>query len=192
MKQQSPPTLAFCILEAVVPVSQREAMLGDLLEEFALQQETGSPRIASRWLWAQTWRSVLFLTWSALRTEWLLNICIAAGVYALMAIVELAAGFVAGRLSASTPTNIVLEPVVFLAITALGGWIAARIRDRATLSLALIVLVTVAALSHIKICPIPVPSWYRFAFLAGGQLSMLIAPAMFRLNRRPVTGIDLA
>lgn len=187
MKQQSPPTLAFCILEAVVPVSQREAMLGDLLEEFALQQETGSLKIASRWFWAQTWRSVLFLTWSAIRTEWLLNICIAACVYALMEIVELVAGFIAGRLSASTRTNIVLEPLVFLAITALGGCIAARIRDRATVSLALMVLVTIAALIRIKICAIPVPWWYQFAFLAGGPLTVLIAPAVFGLHRRPVT-----
>jgi hypothetical protein len=67
---------------------------------------------------------------------------------------------------------------VFLTTTAIGGWVASRIRRGATIFLALIVMITVAVLIDLKVCTIPVPWWYQFGFLTLGPLSVLMAPAI--------------
>lgn len=71
------------------------------------------------------------------------------------------------------------SPIVFLATTAIGGCVAARIRRGATIFLALIVMITVAVLIDVKVCSIPVPCWYQFGFLTLGPLAVIITPALF-------------
>jgi hypothetical protein len=82
-------------------------------------------------------------------------------------------------------TYVVLEPIVFLTTTAIGGCVAARIRGGATIFLALIVMITVAILIDVKVCSIPVPWWYQFGFLTLGPLSVIIPPTLFGRLKQP-------
>jgi hypothetical protein len=181
MTRNSPPPFACWFLESVVPAPYREAMLGDLIEEYAVRAQSSSPLTASRWFWGQACRSVPAMVWSSLRSrDRLISVSIAMGVWFVMEMLTYAANLTIWRWVAPQQTaHIVLAPVVFLAISAIGGCIAARIRRDATIFLALIVMITVAVSIYLKVCAIPVPWWYQFGFLTLGPLSVLLTPAVF-------------
>jgi hypothetical protein len=180
MRRTSPPAFACWFLDSVVPVPYRDALLGDLIEEYALRVESASPLTASRWFWSQAWRSVASLVWSSLSSgEWLISMSIAMGVYIAMGMLKFAADVAISKLLApEQATYVVLAPVVFLTASAIGGWVVSRIRRGATIFLALIVMITVAVLIDLKVCAIPVPWWYQFGFLTLGPLAVLMAPAI--------------
>lgn len=187
MNRSSPPALACWLLEYFLPVPHRGPILGDLIEEYALRAESTSPSAASRWFWSQAFRSVPLMIASSLRAgNWLTSIAIALSVYIGMASFKLAIGVMVSRLVAPGQTgHIVLNAVVFLMATAIGGCIAARIRRGATIFLALFVMFTVALLIELKICTIPTPWWYQFGFLSLGPLVVLVTPAIIeRLTLR--------
>jgi hypothetical protein len=180
MRRTSPPAFACWVLDSVVPVPYRDALLGDLIEEYALRAESASPLTASRWFWSQAWRSVASLVWSSLSSgAWLISMSIAMGVYIAMGMLKFAADVAISKLLApEQATYVVLAPVAFLTASAIGGWVASRIRRGATIFLALIVMITVAVLIDLKVCVIPVPWWYQFGFLTLGPLAVLMAPAI--------------
>ena len=180
MRRTSPPAFACWFLYSVVPVPYREALLGDLIEEYTLRAESASPLTASRWFWSQACRSVPSVVWSSLRSgDWLISMSIAMGVYIAMGMLKFAADLTISKLLApEQATYVVLAPVVFLTTSAIGGCVVSRIRRGATIFLALIVMITVAVLIDLKICTIPVPWWYQFGFLTLGPLSVLMAPAI--------------
>jgi hypothetical protein len=182
MSDNSPPAFACWLLESVVPAPYREAMLGDLVEEYTLRAESASPIAASRWFWSQACRSVPSMVRSWLRgRDWLISVSIAMGVYIVMGTLKLAADLAISKFVAPRPmTEVVLAPVLFLATTSISGCIAARIRPGATIFLALMALITVAVSIALKVCTIPVPWWYQFGFLTLGPLSVLFTPAVFR------------
>jgi hypothetical protein len=189
MRRNSPPAFACWLLDSVVPVPYREAMLGDLIEEYTLRAESASPLTASRWFWSQACRSVPSMVWSLLRNQvrnrlrsrdWLISMSIALGVYIVMETLEVATNLTISKLVAPQPTTtVVLAPVVFLTASAIGGCVAARIRRGATIFLAVIVMIAVANSIAAKACAIPVPRWYEFGFLTLGPLSVLLTPAVF-------------
>ena len=181
MSRCPPPTFACRLLESVLPDAYGEAILGDLIEEYALRIESTSRSIASRWFWSQTCRSVPSMVWSSLRSRnCLISISIAMGVYIFMGTLKFAADWMISKLVApDQATYVVLAPIVFLTTTAIGGCVAARIRRGATIFLALMVTITVAILIDVKVCSIPVPWWYQFGFLTLGPLTVIIPPSLF-------------
>ena len=190
MSHCSPSAFACWFIEVVLPLPHRDAILGDLIEEYALRVKSTSSLTASRWFWSQASRSVPSLVWSWLRSgTWLVSVSIAMGVYTVMLLLKLAADLVISKWIATQQTTyIVLAPVVFLAITATGGCVAARIRRGAMFFLAFIVMITVALLIKLKVCPIPVPWWYQFGFLTLGPLTVFIAPAIVWLLKKRAQG----
>jgi hypothetical protein len=176
----SPPTFACSLLESVLPEHYREAILGDLIEEYTLRIESSSRFTASRWFWSQAFRSVPSMVWSTLRNgNCFITMSIAVGVYVFMATLKLAADSMISKLVSPHPTTqVILAPIVFLTATAIGGCIAARIRRGATIFLALMVTITVAVSIELKVCHIPVPWWYEFGFLTLGPLTVIITPAL--------------
>ena len=117
MSRCSPPTFACWLLETVVPTPYREALLGDLIEEYTLRTESTSRFTASRWFWSQTCRSVPSMVWSSLRSrDCLISMSIAMGVYIVMEILAYAADLTISKCVAPQPTTyVVLAPIVFLA-----------------------------------------------------------------------------
>jgi hypothetical protein len=188
MRRNSPPPFACWFLESVVPAPYREAMLGDLIEEYALRAESDSPLSASRWFWSQACRSIPSMVRSWLRSrDWLISMSIAIGVYIAMGTLKLAADLAISKFVAPRPmTEVVLAPVVFLITTSISGCIAARIRPGATIFLALMAMITVAVSIALEVCRIPVPWWYQFGFLTLGPLSVLLTPAVFRNDQTRV------
>jgi hypothetical protein len=180
MRRTSPPAFACWFLDSVIPVPYREALLGDLIEEYTLRAESASPLTASRWFWSQACRSVASVVWSSLRSgDWLISMSIAMGVYIAMGMLKFVADVTISKLLApEQATYVVLAPVVFLTTTAIGGWVASRIRRSATIFLALIVMITVAVLIDMRVCTIPVPWWYQFGFLTLGPLAVWMAPVI--------------
>lgn len=181
MRRNSPPAFACWLLRSVLPVPYREAMLGDLVEEYALRVESASPLTASRWFWSQTGRSVPSMILSSLRSpDWLASVGTGVVVFIAMAMLKYAAGLaiVKSTVIPQTTDIFVLKPILFLAVAAIGGCVVARVRPNATIFLALIVMISVAVLIILHLCTIPVPWWYQFGFLMLGPLAVLIAPAI--------------
>jgi hypothetical protein len=180
MRRHLPLGIASRIFEFVLPVPNRDAMLGDLIEEYALRAQATSSLAAARWFWSQTCRSVLWKAWYSLRNvDFLANISIALGVYVAIAILQLGVDLVISKLVAPSPTtSVAIAPVVFLATAAIGGCLTARIRRGTTLFLAVAVMISVAMMIDFRVCTIPVPWWYPFGFLTLGPLAVLIAPAL--------------
>ena len=187
MSCYSPPALACRLLEFLLPASDRDAILGDLIEEYTFRAESTSCLSASRWFWGQACRSFPHLLWSWLRSgNSLIAMSIATGVYIAMAILKLAADFTISRVfQPNKTTSIVVAPIIFLATAAIGGCIAARVRRGATMFLALIVMITVIVLIQIRICTVPVPWWYQFGFLTLGPLAVLITPELLSALNKP-------
>jgi hypothetical protein len=183
MRYDRPPALVCRLLESVVSTRYREAMLGDLIEEYNLRAKSASPLIASRWFWSQACRSIPSTAWSSLRNgNWLINVSIATGVYIVMAMLKLATDSMISKFVApQQATKVVLAPIVFLSAAAIGGCVAARVHRGAMIFLALMVMITVAVSIERKVCTIPVPWWYEFGFLTLGPLAVLITPALIRL-----------
>jgi hypothetical protein len=187
MRRCSPPTFACWLLESLLPDPYREALLGDLIEEYTLRIESTSRFTASRWFWSQAFRSAPSMVWSSLRSEnCFISISIAMGVYIFMGTLKFAADWMILKLfTPNQATYVVLAPIMFLMTTTVGGCVAARIRRGATIFLALMVTITVAFLIDIKVCSIPVPWWYQFGFLTLGPLAVIISPTLFgRLKQR--------
>lgn len=181
MRPCSPPTLPCLLLESVLPDPYREAILGDLIEEYTLRIESTSRFTASRWFWSQACRSVPPMAWSSLRSrDCFISISVAVGVYFFMATLKLAGLWTITKVfSPSQTTDVILAPIVFLTIAAIGGCVAARIRRGATVFLALMVAITVAILIELKVYTAPVPWWYQFGFLTLGPLTVIITPILF-------------
>ena len=53
MSRYSPPAFACRLFQTVLPVPYRGALLGDLIEEYALRAESTSPSAATRWFWGR-------------------------------------------------------------------------------------------------------------------------------------------
>jgi hypothetical protein len=182
MRRCSPPTFACWLLESVLPDPYREAILGDLIEEYTLRIESTSRFTASRWFWSQACRSVPSMVWTSLRSgNCFISMSIAMGVYIFMGTLKFAADMIISKLvSPDQTTHVILMPIVFLTTTAIGGCVAARIRRGATIFLALMVTITVAILIDLKVCSMPVPWWYQFGFLTLGPLAVIITPTLLK------------
>jgi hypothetical protein len=184
MRRNSPPAFACRLVESVLPSRYPEAMLGDLIEEYTLRAESTSPSAATRWFCGQACRSIPFIVGSSFRTvDWLISASAATGVYVVMGMLKFAADMITKLVAPEQTTYIVLSPIVFLAITSIGGYAAARIRCGTAVFLAFIVMITVGVLIAAKACPVPVPWWYRFGFLTLGPLSVLLTPVLFGVRK---------
>src|ERR1700678_1383760 len=191
MSRSSPPTCACWLLETIVPTPYREAILGDLIEEYTIRAESTSRSTASRWFWSQACRSVPSMILSSLRSgNCFTSMSVAVGVYVFMATLKLAADWMITKaVSPDQTTRVIVAPIVFLTAAAIGGCIAGRIRRGATIFLASMVTITVAVSIYLKVCTIPVPWWYELGFLTLGPLAVIVTPTLFgRLKQQgPVT-----
>lgn len=188
MRLSAPPRVPCWLLESILPVSYREEMLGDLIEEYNRRTNSTSALNLSIWFWSQICRSIPSLIWSLLRNgDWLTRLMLAFGVYFAMVILKLSAGAAVSKLIAPGQTGrVVLAPIVFLVTAAIGGCVIARIRREATIFLALMVTVSVVVSIAINVCTIPVPWWYKAGFLTLGPATVLTTPAVVS-SLRPAT-----
>jgi hypothetical protein len=179
MSRDVPPRLATWLLGRLLPERDRDAVLGDLVEEYALRLRSASPSTVSRWYWGQVSRSIPpTLACTIRRGRWLGTIAVAGAVYLVVYTVEVAGLAAILRLLGPDAPLRVLSVIVGLTTMALGGYCAAWLRPRAAIALAAIGVIVVAILMSGG-----APLWYQFAFLVAAPLAAW-AGGMLCLSRR--------
>jgi hypothetical protein len=168
MRRRSPPRAASWLLGLLLRERDREAVLGDLAEEYALRAGSASRFTISRWYWGQVYRSAPRVVWCSVRRGgWLPTLGVALGAYIAAGAVEFAGDVAISRLVApESPVLAVVAMIIGLSTLALGGYLAAWVRPGASTALAWIVMISVAGM---MVTQKPnAPLWYQIAFLIFG------------------------
>jgi hypothetical protein len=178
-RRHSPPRLATFLLGRLLPDRDRDAVLGDLAEEYTLRARLASRSSVSHWYCGQVYRSIPSVVWSSVRRgQWLRTLGVAMGAYIAAGIVEFVGEMAISRLLApGAPIHTVLSLIVGLMTMVLGGYFAAWIRPGAATALAGIVMIAVAVLMITKTGSVPL--WYQLAFLIVGPLASLAGGTLF-------------
>lgn len=134
--------MATWLLERVVPESNRDAVLGDLAEEYALRARSADSLTVSRWYWGQVYRSIPRMVWGSVRSgRWLSTLGVAIGAYIAAGALEFAGTAAISRLLApDASVYTLLNVVVGLTTMGIGGYFATWIRPGAATALAGIVI----------------------------------------------------
>jgi hypothetical protein len=166
----------------LVPSSQREALMGDLAEEYALRANGASPTAAFKWYLRQLCVSAPSLLWARIaRAAWLGTAAVALLAYIAVAVVELIVNWAISRSSA---TGAVAYNPVGMAITfpmvVLIGYFAAWYRRRAAIVLGAMMLLAVLVMTVTTTENVPL--WYRIAYFLVGPAAAFIGSEI-RRNR---------
>jgi hypothetical protein len=182
-----PARIAIWLLECVLPEEEREAVIGDLVEESALRARASTRATATWWCWGQVARSIpVVLCSNRRRRHWLGTLGVATAAYVAAGVLESLALFaISILLRPDAQLAIVLSVIVGLATMALGGYVAAWVRQGAASALAAIILISVAVLALTM--PHSAPLWYGLTFLIAGPLAAL-AGGRLNLVRRAGRG----
>jgi hypothetical protein len=175
----TPPRSATWLLGVLLSEADKDAVIGDLIEEHALRHSQ-SGRRGSWWYWSQVARSVLPFFWIAIRRErWLGILGAAITAYLLATIIESAATIEISRLfTANALPQERMGLLIGLSAMALGGYTAAWIRRGAAAALAVIIALMVVAL--MVTMSESVPLWSQLGFLVFGPLASLAGGALWR------------
>jgi hypothetical protein len=186
------PRVATALLGCFLPESERDAILGDLVEEYGVRVRSIPAAEAARWYWSQVWRSILpVLRVGIGRGGWLVTVGAAIAAYLVAGAIEFVGiGMIAKWLRPVGPVFSILSVIVGLATMVLGGYVAAWIRPAAAPVLAAIVVLAVLVL--FAVARDSAPLWYGFAFLVFGPVAALGGGALCRGRRadRPVQERD--
>jgi hypothetical protein len=176
--------VAMWLVSHLAPEGEREVLVGDLVEEYALRASAISPAAALRWCLLQACASAPPLLWGRLRrAAWIATVGVALLAYTAVGVVEfvvnraMANPAAAGPIAYTLPGLIIPFPTVVLI-----AYFAARIRRRAPLMLGAIMLlmVTIMTVTSAE----TVPTWYRIAYFLVGPAAALIGGALNRQRSR--------
>lgn len=173
MTQNTPPSLATWLISRLLPAEDRDAVIGDLAEEYDLVLRSGTSADANSWYWRQTAASAGPALWWSLRSgRGLLTLGIALAAFVGASIVEFVAEFAASAfMAAGTVTRWIVSLVISLSAMALGGYVASVIRPNSARAMAVLVFAIIVALLVTR--PESVPLWYGIACLPLGPLAVL-------------------
>jgi hypothetical protein len=169
-------------ISALAPRSQREALLGDLAEEYALRVNTASAAAACKWYLRQVGASAAPLLWTRLtRTAWLATLGVALCAYLAVGVVELIVNWAIAYSSANGPVAYApLGLITTFPMVVLIGYFAARFRRHAPIVLGAIMLLNVTAMTLWS--TETMPRWYRIAYFVAGPAATLISSALRSLR----------
>ena len=171
MKHAMAPRSATWLLRCLLAEPDREAVIGDLIEEHALRQASSSGHL-SWWYWNQVARSVLPLVWMTVRRgRWLGVLGAALVAFVVVTVVESAAMTATFRLFIDPVAQARASFVIGLAATALGGYVAAWIRRGAATMLAAMIALVVATMMIAS--RESVPLWFQLGYLILSPLASL-------------------
>jgi hypothetical protein len=170
------------ILSRLVPEGEREPLVGDLTEEYALRANAASSSAALKWYLQQVCASAIPLLWARLtRAAWISTVGVALLAYIAVGVVELIVNWAISRSVASgTAAYSPLGMIITFPMVVLIGYFAAGFRRRATIVLGAMMLlaVTVMMLSTTESMPL----WYRVAYFIVGPAATLIGTALRSLR----------
>jgi hypothetical protein len=141
--------LADWVLTCATPSEDREAVVGDLAEEYAIRLSEGSPARALWWYWNQVIRAVPWLLWIPLRRSGVFGaLAVAIVACIVQAGVELCAVFVIRNVAVQVNS---IGPQVGLSVVLLSlfmvSYAAARVRPGAGTLVAVIAMVAAVSQS---------------------------------------------
>jgi hypothetical protein len=169
------PHVALWILSRLVSEGEREPLVGDLAEEYALRASAVSSSAALKWCLRQVWASVPAVLWARLtRVPWISTIGVALLAYIAVGVVELTVN----RATAYNPLGMLITFPMVVAI----GYVAAGVRRSAPLVLAGMMLIAVTAMT--LLADEAVPAWYRVAYFFVGPVAAFIGTALRSLRSR--------
>lgn len=178
MTSRHAPRFAMWALSRLAPRSQREALIGDLAEEFALRANTASSSAALKWILRQVCASAPPLLWARLTgAAWISTVGIALLAYMGVAVVELIVNSAIASVSATTA--VAYSPAAMLItfpLVVVIGYFATRYRRGAAPVLATMMLLSVTAMT--LWATESMPTWYRIAYFVVGPAATFIGSAL--------------
>ena len=173
MSAHSPSRVGNWLVSRVVKESNRDALLGDLSEEFALRARLADATTASLWYWGQVGRSIPCMLWDAFKAgRWLLTLIVAMGAYIAAGLFEFVGTAALATLVARDSRHyMLLNLIVGLTTMGIGGYFAAWVRSGAATVLAGMLLLGMAPL--MVWFSDSAPLWYQLAFLSLGPMAAL-------------------
>jgi hypothetical protein len=159
-------------ISRLAPRSEREALWGDLAEEYELRARAATSAAALRWYRQQLCASIPPLLWARVcRASWLATTAVALLAYFAVGVVE----FVVNRgisrssvdgASAYDPLGMLITfPIVVLV-----GYLAERVHRGAAFVLGAMMLLAVIVMTATSTESVPL--WYRIAYLVVGPAAV--------------------
>ncbi len=174
------PRTASWLLGWLLSDADKEALIGDLHEEYVLRAQADSRPNADRWYVSQVWRSLPRLVWRSFRGgEWRGALGAGFSVYVFVGFVEFFIQAAIFRIFALSPEmRWALSVPIGLPVMALGGFVAAWMRRGAAGALAFIVAGVIVIMMILM--GDASPRWYQITFLILGPLAALTGGALRR------------
>ncbi len=167
------------ILSRFVSKRDREPLMGDLAEEYALRANTASVSAALKWYMRQICASAPTLLFvSLMQAAWIATLGVALLAYIVAGLVELIVNRAISSSSAVSYSPLGL--VITFPMVVLIGYFAARFRRRAAIVLAAMMLVAVTLMTVWT--TENTPPWYRIAYFFVGPVAAFIGSALRSLR----------
>jgi hypothetical protein len=170
------------LLSRLATESEREPLLGDLTEEYALRASANSSSAAFWWYLRQVCASApILLRVRLARTAWIPTIGVALLAYIAVGVAELSVNWAVSSVSArgvfaySPLALIVMFPLVVLI-----GYVASRVRRGSAGVLGIMMLLVVTAMTLWSAEAMPL--WFRIAYFFVGPSAAFIGGALRSLR----------
>jgi hypothetical protein len=175
--------LATWILSRLATAGEREPLIGDLTEEYALRANAASPSAALKWYLQQVCASVPPLLWARLtRGAWISTLGVALLAYIAVGVVEFTVNLAISRsLETGAYTYNPLALIIMFPTVVLIGYSAERFRRRAAIVLGAMMLLVVTLMMLLS--AERMPAWFRIAYFVVGPAAAFIGSAL--RSRRP-------
>lgn len=170
------------MLARFVPEGEREPLVGDLEEEYALRVRTDSSSAPVVWYLRQICSSIPPVIGVRLsRAAWLATLGVALIAYFAVGLGQL---FIFWAIAASSaPTYNPLGVIVNFPLVAIIGYFAELSRRRAAIVLAAIMLFAITAVT--MLIAESAPFWYHAAYFFVGPVGAVVGGALVRVPYQP-------
>jgi hypothetical protein len=174
--------MATWVLARFVPEGEREPLVGDLEEEYALRVRTDSSSAPVVWYLRQICSSIPPVIGVRLsRATWLATLGVALIAYLAVGLGQLV---ILWAIPASAaPTYHPLGVIIAFPLVAIIGYVAELSRRRAAIVLAAIMLFAITAVT--LLIAESAPFWYRAAYFFVGPVGALVGGALARAPLQP-------
>lgn len=163
----------------LVPKADREHLIGDLAEEYALRARTDSSSVAAKWYLKQICASTVPVIWIRLgRAVWLATLGVALLAYLAVGAAQLIIGWALP--TSYGPTYDPLGLVILFPVIVLIGYFAERSRRKAAIVLAAMMLLAITAVTMFTTENAPL--WYLVAYFVVGPVAALVGSALVILR----------
>ena len=180
MKRPFALRIATWILSRVVPEGDREPLIGDLEEEYALRvraDSTCAPLVWYLWQTCSSMPPVLGVRLS--RGAWFATLSVALAAYFAVGFGQVVIYW--AMQASSTPTYSPLGPIVTFPVIVLIGYCAERYRRGAAVVLGAMMLLVITAVTVLTTENVPL--WYRVAYFLVGPVGAAVGGAFSRRHR---------